>query len=445
MPPNCGVNPPGAISWNEKQLGSAKTWVEGGRIRHVVGNRDHGTVGRAPVARLEDIADEQGLAAVEAVDALPRVGIPEEETLGDLLVGVVGVAVDLHPVGVQMAEVAEELQVVLDPWVAPNLRRVGHLRVASGDQRRGIQALHAAVGGVGVAVLEAEVGEAGVAEREPDVASDGVRVTVAGPVGASVDFQTAARAVVLEEKVDDARDRIRAVLRRRAVAQHLHLPQRDRWDGGDVGPLSPVGHAAEPRDDRRAVAPLAVHEDERVVVGEVAQTGRPHQRGRVADRVRGDVERGDQRPQLVVERGRALSDDVLQRNGVNRNRRGGHRPRLGAAAHDDDPLLDLHGHLHIEGGRGTRPDLHTRAHDLPESGQRERHVVGAGLERGERERAGVVGRDGPERTGGRRGSHLHGDTRQYKTRRVGHRAGQDDILRDGNSRRGHHQQQGGSY
>ena len=24
-PPNCGVNPPGAISWNEKQFGSAKT------------------------------------------------------------------------------------------------------------------------------------------------------------------------------------------------------------------------------------------------------------------------------------------------------------------------------------------------------------------------------------------------------------------------------------
>ena len=27
MPPNCGVKPPGAISWNEKQLGSAKTWA----------------------------------------------------------------------------------------------------------------------------------------------------------------------------------------------------------------------------------------------------------------------------------------------------------------------------------------------------------------------------------------------------------------------------------
>ena len=51
------------------------------------------------------------------------------------------------------------------------------------------------------------------------------------------------------------------------------------------------------------------------------------------------------------------ADNVLQRDGVNRYRRGGHRPRLGAAAYDDDPLLDLHRHLHIEGGRGTRPDL----------------------------------------------------------------------------------------
>ena len=40
------------------------------------------------------------------------------------------------------------------------------------------------------------------------------------------------------------------------------------------------------------------------------QHGRPHEGGRVADRVRGDVERGNERPQLVVEGGQALAGDV---------------------------------------------------------------------------------------------------------------------------------------
>ena len=49
----------------------------------------------------------------------------------------------------------------------------------------------------------------------------------------------------------------------------------------------------------------------------------------------GDVERWDQGPQLVVESGGALADDVLQRDGVDGDRRFGHRPRLGAAPHHD--------------------------------------------------------------------------------------------------------------
>ena len=148
---------------------------EGVGVGHVVGDPHHGAVGRAHAAGLEDVADEQGLAAVEAVDALPRVGVPEEEALGDLLVGVVGVAVELHAVGEQVAEIAEELQVVLDPGVAPDLGGVAHVGVAGGDEGGRVEALHAAIGRVGVAVLHAEVGEPRRAEGQPHVAGEAVR------------------------------------------------------------------------------------------------------------------------------------------------------------------------------------------------------------------------------------------------------------------------------
>ena len=121
---------------------------------------------------------------------------------------------------------------------------------------------------------------------------------------------------------------------RRAVPQHLHLAQRDGGNGGDVRTLRTVRYAGEPGDDRRAVAALPVHQHQRVIVRQVAQAGRPDQGGRVTDGMGGDVEGGHQRAQLVVEGGGALADDILQRDGVDGDGRFGHRPRLGAAAHD---------------------------------------------------------------------------------------------------------------
>ena len=79
-----------------RRHGVGEDMGEGGGVGHVVGDPDHGAVGRAHAARLKHVADEQGLAPVEAVDALPRVGVPEEEALGHLLLGVVGVAVELQ-------------------------------------------------------------------------------------------------------------------------------------------------------------------------------------------------------------------------------------------------------------------------------------------------------------------------------------------------------------
>ena len=150
-------------------VGVGEDLGEGRLIRHVVGHPDHRAVGRAHAPGREHVGDEQGLAPVEAVDVGPVVGVPEVEALGDPLAGVVGVAVELHAVGGEAAEVAEELQLVLDGRVAPDLRGVGHVGVAGGDEGGGVGPLHAAVGGVGVAVLEAEVGEPVGAERQADV------------------------------------------------------------------------------------------------------------------------------------------------------------------------------------------------------------------------------------------------------------------------------------
>ncbi len=198
------------------------------RIWHVVGDpHGGGTVGRSHAFGGEHVADEQRPSAVERVDVLPRVGIPEVEALGHFLVRVVGVAVELHAIGEQIAEVAEQLQIVLDRRVAPDLHRIGHGGVAGRDERRRIVSLHAAVGRVGVAVLEAEIGEPVGAEREPDVAGEGVRVAVPCAVGAGAELQAAAGAVVLEQEIQHPGDGVRPVLRRRAVAQHFHLPQRD--------------------------------------------------------------------------------------------------------------------------------------------------------------------------------------------------------------------------
>ena len=84
------------------------------------------------------------------------------------------------------------------------------------------------------------------------------------PERPGVQLERAARGVVLELEVHDPGDGVRAVLRRRPVSQHLDLPERDGRDDGDVEPLRPEGDAvaAVPVDDRRAVAALAVDEDQ---------------------------------------------------------------------------------------------------------------------------------------------------------------------------------------
>ena len=155
---------------------------EGGLIGPSRRDRRRGAAGGSvedAVPRVERVADQQAPSPVGAEHGGPRVRIAEEEPALHPPAGVVGVAVGLHAAGEQVAEVAPELDVVVDGRRAPDLGGVGHRVVAGRDQQRRVVALHAAAGRGAVAVLQAQVGEAGLPERESDVAGHGIGAAVA--------------------------------------------------------------------------------------------------------------------------------------------------------------------------------------------------------------------------------------------------------------------------
>ena len=194
---------------------------QAGGVGDVVDDRHHRAAAGARLARLgpQPVAHEQRLSAVRAEDAAARIRVAEEEAAGHLLARVVRVGVELDAGGERVAEVPEQLQIVVDLRRAPDLRRVRHdVRVPRGEQRDGIAAGGAPVGGVRAAVLQAQVGEPGGAERQADVAGDMERLPVALLEGARVELERSAGVGVLELEVHDAGDGVRAVLGGRAVA-----------------------------------------------------------------------------------------------------------------------------------------------------------------------------------------------------------------------------------
>ena len=266
-------------------------------IRHVAGDRHRGAARRALAARGQHVADEQRAAPVVAEHAAAGVGIPEVVERQHVAARVARMAVRLHAVGEQVAEVGEELEVVVDLRGPPLLGGVADVAVPDRDEGRRVGALRAPVGRGGVAVLEAQVREPGAPQRQARVAGDSVLPAVAGAVRSAVQLDAAARAVVPQQEVQHPGDGVRPVLGGRPVAQHLDLPQRDGGDGRDVGSLRAVGHAvALPGDDRPAVAPLAVHEHQRVVRGQAPQARGADDGGQIAVLLRVDVEGREQHP-----------------------------------------------------------------------------------------------------------------------------------------------------
>ena len=148
-PPNCGVKPPGKRSWKEEAVRIGEDLREGGRRGSSVDDRHGGAVGGSvgrTVPRVAHVADEQALSAVGAEDRGPGVRVPEEEAAGYPPAGVIGVAVRLHTAGEQVADIGPELDVVVNPWGSPDLRRIGDRLVPGRDQACGVGPLHAAAG-----------------------------------------------------------------------------------------------------------------------------------------------------------------------------------------------------------------------------------------------------------------------------------------------------------
>ena len=274
-------------------------WIQYSATCHADCRASSGAIHDA-VLRIEHVAHQQRASAVRAVHARTRVRIAEIEPAVYPLAGIVGVGVYLLRAADELAEVAPELDVVVDPRTAPDLSRVPHVRITVGDELLGVVPLHAAARRRAVAVFDAQVGESAFAERQADIARNREALAVASSVPARAELQAAARVGVFQDEVHHASDGIRTVLRGRAVVQHFGMPQRDRGNHRQVGALRAVEHGVrEPVDDRGAVPPLAVDEHERVIGSEIPQACGPNNRPPVADRLRVHVERRDGITQLI--------------------------------------------------------------------------------------------------------------------------------------------------
>ena len=231
------------------------------------------------------------------------------------------------------------------------------------DERDRVPPRRRPVGRVRVAVLQAQVGKPACAERQADVAGELRRFAVSGAVHPGIQLDGPARAGVLELEVHHAGDGVGAVLRGRAVSQHLDLAERDGGDHGDVRALGAVRHtvAAVPFEHRGAVAALAVDEHQHVVGRQVAEHGGADHRRGALDGLRVRVERRDDRAELLLQVARSLPEEVGGGQDVHRHRRRGNAARLGAGA-DDDRLLPEAGEqgLHLGGRQSQGLDLGRR-------------------------------------------------------------------------------------
>ena len=112
-------------------------------------------------------------------------------------------------------------------------------------------------------------------------------------------------------------------------------------------------------DERWRRLPFTQHQ--RVVGRQVAQHRRPHDSGSVADWLRVDVERRDDRPQLVLQIDHALVGQIGGRQHVDRHRRCGDGPRPTARTDDDGLLREpVEQHLQLVRRQAQRPDFFDR-------------------------------------------------------------------------------------
>ena len=167
-----------------------------------------------------------------------------------------------------------------------------------------IGALYRAGRAAGFGILERDVEESARGQRVSRVEAGLAVEAIAAKILAHLS-KTLVADPILEDQVDHAGDRIRAVLGGRPVAQYLDPLQAE---GRDLPEIRALGKSA--RDERRAVLPFTVDENQRLVGRETAQAGRSHKRGAFADGQPLHVERRHRLHEFVGEFGR---DRCLQR------------------------------------------------------------------------------------------------------------------------------------
>jgi hypothetical protein len=202
-----------------------------------------------------------------------------------------------------------------------------------------------AVGFAAVAVFAGEVDEAAVADLEAGVGAAVQHAAVAfiGLPG----FEAHHRGVGLrpQDDVDHAGNRIGAVLRRGAVAQHFDAVDRGHRDRVDVGTRGTAADGLLHVDQRLLVAALAVDQHEDLVGAEGAQRRGAQDVGAVADEGAGEIEARLEHLQDLTHFLHAGLAQLFAGDHV--DRRGGFRRRAPACARADDLHL-------VEFGRGAR-------------------------------------------------------------------------------------------
>ena len=128
-PPKLGVKPPGEPLVERKAVRIRRDRRERAAVGDVADDRHRRAAAGAGHPRLgpQPVAHQQRAAAVRAEDTAPRIRVAEEEAAGDALARIVRVRVCLHDGAPRIADVAKQLQVVVDlrraPDVAPSLHR----------------------------------------------------------------------------------------------------------------------------------------------------------------------------------------------------------------------------------------------------------------------------------------------------------------------------------
>jgi hypothetical protein len=162
-----------------------------------------------------------------------------------------------------------------------------------------------------------------------------------GDIFAIADLRAAAVIGALELDVDHAGDRVRAILRRRAVAQHFDAIDRERGNRVEVDRSRAATHRSVDVEQCGHVTALAVDQHQGLVGREAAQRGGADHIGAVGDRWLREVERGYELVEDLVDLAQPRAAHRLRRNHVDRHRAVGDGTIGGARAGDHDGVAGI--------------------------------------------------------------------------------------------------------